>query len=219
MYFLPKEKLESCPVAGRLANNVKLIRQVDLPLRPAQREHFLKCGKDLFFYKIDSMAGEISSRKFDHNSLVQEFKGDKLPRDIDLKQGVVYFDSLPIIGTHYTINSLTGFKKIKFSFYTIPGIIPGKIKMKDAIVDVGYIVNLSSVCVSSNYVAVFANIWQEDPPRSWTSRLTSQNEMQNQPRYQKLIILLKVERRNDNFYDFVEVSRHNLKRSFPISFF
>ena len=93
------------------------------------------------------MAGEISSRKFDHNSLVQEFKGDKLPRDIDLKQGVVYFDSLPIIGTH-TINSLTGFKKIKFSFYTIPGIIPGKIKMKDAIVDVGYIVNLSSVCVS-----------------------------------------------------------------------
>ena len=49
MYFLPKEKLESCPVAGRLANNVKPIRQVDLPLRPAQREHFLKCGKDLFF--------------------------------------------------------------------------------------------------------------------------------------------------------------------------
>ena len=103
--------------------------------------------KTCFFYKIDSMAGEISSRKFDHNSLVQEFKGDKLPRDIDLKQGVVYFDSLPIIGTHYTINSLTGFKKIKFSFYTIPGIIPGKIKMKDAIVDVGYIVNLSCLCL------------------------------------------------------------------------
>ena len=219
MYFLPKEELESCPVAGRLANNVKLMRQVDLPLRPAQWEHFLKCGEDLVFYKIDSMTGEISSRKFDHNGLVQEFKGDKLPRDVNLKQDALYFDSLPIIGTHYTINSLTGFKKIKFSFYTIPGIIPDKIKMKDALVDVGYILDLSTVCVSSNYVAVISNIWQEDPPRSWTSRLTPQNEMQSQPRYQKFIILLKVERRNDNFYDFVEVSRHNLKRSFPVSFF
>ena len=219
MYFLPKEELESCPVAGRLANNVKLMRQVDLPLRPAQWEHFLKCGKDLVFYKIDSMTGEISSRKFDHNGLVQEFKGDKLPRDVNLKQDALYFDSLPIIGTHYTINSLTGFKKIKFSFYTIPGIIPDKIKMKDAIVDVGYILDLSTVCVSSNCVAVISNIWQEDRPRSWTSRLTPQNEMQSQPRYQKLIILLKVERRNDNFYDFAEVSRHNLKRSFPVSFF
>ena len=29
--------------------------------------------------------------------------------------------------------------------------------------------------------------------------------MINQPRYQKLMILLKVEWQNDNFYDFVEV--------------
>lgn len=111
-------------------------------------------------------------------------------RVLGVTWSLVYFDSLPVIATEY---ALEGFKKIKFSFYIIPCIIPGKIKVKDAIVNVGCEFYSSIVCVSSNYVAVIGNIWQEDAPRSWISRLSSQNEMQNQPRYQKLMVLLEVE--------------------------
>ena len=197
MYFLPKEDLDSCPAAGRLANNVKLMRQVGLPLPPFEWEYLVKFGTNLVFHKIDWMTGEISSRKFDHNGVVQEFKGDKLskPREFGVSRGVIYFDSLPIIGTEY---ALKGFKKVKFSFYTIPGIIPGKIKMKDVIVDVGCEFQSRNVCVSSNYVALIANIGYENA--------------------QKLMILLKVERENDNLYNFVEISRHNLERSIQGTF-
>ena len=41
--------------------------------------------------------------------------------------------------------------------------------MKDAIVNVGCEFYSSIVCVSSNYVAVIGNIWQEDVPRSLQS--------------------------------------------------
>ena len=75
MYFLPKEDLDSCPVAGRLANNVKLMRQVDLPLKPSEWEYLVKFGTNLVFHKIDWMTGEISTRMCDHNGVVQEFKG------------------------------------------------------------------------------------------------------------------------------------------------
>ena len=47
MYFLPKEEIDSCPVAGRLTNNVKLTRQVDLPLKPFEWEYFVKFGTRL----------------------------------------------------------------------------------------------------------------------------------------------------------------------------
>ena len=217
MYFLPKEEIDSCPVAGRLTNNVKLTRQVDLPLKPFEWEYFVKFGTSLVFHKIDWMTGEISSRKFDHSGVVQEFKGDKLskPGEFGVSRGIIYFDSLPIIGTEY---ALEGFKKVKFSFYTIPGTIPGKIKMKDVVVDVGCRFHSSRVCVSSNYVALIANIGYIDAPRSWTSRLSSHNEMENQPICQKLMVLLKVERETDNLYNFIEVSRHNLERSIQGTF-
>ena len=213
MYFLPKEDLNSCPVAGRLANNVQLMRQVDLPLKPLEREYFVKFGNNLILNKIDWMTGKISSRKFDHNGLVQEIKGGKLSKRRDfgispVPEVAILFDSLPIIGTHY---ALKGLKKVKFSFYTIPGIIPGKIKMKDVIVDVGCRFHSRHVCFSSNYVALIVNNGHSDAPRSWTSGLNSQNEMRNESRFQKLMILLKVERENDNLYNFIEISRHNLE--------
>ena len=217
MYFLPKEDLDSCPVAGRLANNVKLMRQVGLPLKPFEWEYLVKFGRNLVFHKIDWMTGEISSRKFDHNGVVQEFRGDRLskPGEFGVSRGVIYFDSLPIIGTQYP---LKGLKKVKFSFYTIPGIIPDKIKMKDVIVDLGCRFHSRSVCVSSNYVALIANIGYADAPRSWTSRLNSHNKLKNQAKYQKLMILLKIERENDNLYNFIEISRNNLERSIQGSF-
>ena len=52
MYFLPEEDLDSCPEAGRLANNVKLMRQIDLPLKPLEREHFVEFGNNLILNKI-----------------------------------------------------------------------------------------------------------------------------------------------------------------------
>ena len=75
MYFLPKKDLDSCPVAGRLANNVNLMRQVDLPRKPSEWEYLVKFGTNLVFHKNDLMTGEISSCKFDHNGVIQEFKG------------------------------------------------------------------------------------------------------------------------------------------------
>ena len=215
MYFLPKEDLDSCPVAGRLANNVKLMRQVDLPLKPLEWETFVKFRTNLILNKIDWLTGKISSRKFDHNGVVQEFKGGKLskPREFGVSpvsRGAIFFDSLPIILTHY---ALKGFRKVKFSFYTIPGIIPGKIKIKDVIVDVGCRFHSRHVCFSSNYVALIVNNGHSDAPRSLISRWNSQYEMQNESRFHKLMILLKVERENDNLYNFVEISRHDLERS------
>ena len=66
-----------------------------------------------------------------------------------------FFESLPIIGMYHSMNEL---KKIKFSFYTIPGVVTGRVKMKDVILDVGYTFHGVSVCVSSNYVAVIISM-------------------------------------------------------------
>ena len=85
--------------------------------------------------------------------------------------------------------------------------------MKDAIVDVRCRFHSRHVCFSSNYVAVIVNNGQSDAPRSWTSGLISQNEMRNKSRFQKLMILLKVERKNDTLHNFIAISRHNLERS------
>ena len=79
MYFLPGEDVKSCRMFPRLENSIKLKREVDLPLEPMRWEYFRKSGSDLFFYLIDWVTGEIRSRKFDHNCVVQNFKGDKLP--------------------------------------------------------------------------------------------------------------------------------------------
>ena len=93
--------------------------------------------------------------------VVQEFKGDKFskPREFGVSRGVIYFDSLPRIGTQYP---LKGLKRVKYSFYTIPSIIPGKIKMEDVIVDAGCRFHLRSFCVSSNYIVLIANIGYAD---------------------------------------------------------
>lgn len=54
------------------------------------------------------MTGKISSRKFDHNGVVQEIKGGKLTKHRDfgispVSQAAILFDLLPIIGTHYAL--------------------------------------------------------------------------------------------------------------------
>ena len=55
-------------------------------------------------------------------------------------------------------HSMNELKKIKFSFYTIPGVVTGRVKMKDVVLDVGYTFHGVSVCVSSNYVAVIISM-------------------------------------------------------------
>ena len=59
MYFLPKKDLDSCPVAGRLANNVNLMRQVDLPRKPSEWEYLVKFGTNLVFHKNDLVTGNF----------------------------------------------------------------------------------------------------------------------------------------------------------------
>ena len=86
--------------------------------------------------------------------------------------------------------------------------------MKDVIVDVRCRFHSKHVCFSSNYVALIVNNGHSDAPRSWTSGLNSQNEMQDhQWRFQMLIILSNVDRENNNLYNFMEISWHSLERS------
>ena len=44
-------------------------------------------------------------------------------------------------------------------------------------------------------------------------RLKSHKELQKKPRYRKLMIILKVQPKYEDFYELVEVSRHNLEES------
>ena len=179
MYFLPGEDVKSCRMFPRLENSIKLKREVDLPLEPMRWEYFKKSGSDLFFYLIDWVTGEIRSRKFDHNRVVQNFMGDKLPylRAWGTTYCFIYFDSLPIIGPCY---SRKGLKNIKFSFYAIPGITPGRIRMEDLVLDIGCVFRTDSVCVSSSYVAVIIVVYDYEPTVSLMPGLRGTNRRQNQ---------------------------------------
>ena len=44
-------------------------------------------------------------------------------------------------------------------------------------------------------------------------RLKSHKELQKKPRYRKLMIILKVQPKYEDFYELVEVFRHNLEES------
>ena len=57
-------------------------------------------------------------------------------------------------------HSMNELKKIKLSFYTIPGVVTRRVKMKDVILDVAYKFHGVSVCVFLNYVAVIIRISQ-----------------------------------------------------------
>ena len=146
MYFFPWVEVKSFGMSPRLENR---IRKVDLPLESMRWDYFTKSGSDLFFYLIDWLTGEIRSRKFDNNCVVQKFKGDKLPniRAWGTTYCFIYFDSLPIIGTCYSTKE---HKNIKFSFHAIPRITPGRIRMEDLVLDIG--------CISHRWCSCFVKL-------------------------------------------------------------
>ena len=207
MYFLPEEEVTSCGVSAKLGNNIKLMRQVALPLGNVCWEYFVKSGTELVFYSTNLGAGEITSRKINHDGVVQQFKGDALPRSKEWawKLSLFLFESLPIIGIYHSMNEL---KKIKFSFYAIPGVVTGRIKIEDVILDVGYKFHAVSVCVSSNYVAVIIRISQYD---SSLSIFTSSIGSKNLKTRQKLLVLFEIQMESENCYKFVELCRNNLE--------
>ena len=105
------------------------------------------------------VAGEITSHKINHDGVVQQFMGDalRISKELAWKLNLVFFELLPITGMYHSMNEL---KKIKLSFYTIPGVVTRRVKMKDVILDVAYKFHGVSVCVFLNYVAVIIRISQ-----------------------------------------------------------
>ena len=206
MYFLPEEEV-SYGVSAELENNIKLTRKVALPLDKMCWENFIKSGTELVFYLVNVGAGEITSRKINHDGVVQ-FKGDALPisKEWARNLSLFFFESLPIIGVCHTMKDL---KKVKFSFYTIPGIVTGRIKMEDVILDVGYKFQAVNVCVSSNYVAVIIRISQYD---SSLSIFTSSIGPKNLKEKQILLVLFEIQIESKNCYKFVELCRNNLEK-------
>ena len=79
MYFLPEEEVTSYGVSAKLENNIKLMRQVALPLGNMSWEYFIKSRAELVFYSTNLGAGEITSRKINHDGVVQQFRSDPLP--------------------------------------------------------------------------------------------------------------------------------------------
>ena len=207
MYFLPEEEVTSYGVSPKLENNIKLMRQVALPLGNMSWEYFIKSRAELVFYSTNLGAGEITSRKINHDGVVQQFRSDPLPisKELGWNVNLFFFESLPIIGIYHSMKEL---RKIKFSSYTIPGVVTGRIKIEDVILDVGYKFHGESVCVSSNYVAVIIRISQYDSSLSiFTSSIGSKNLRVKQ----NLLVLFEIQMESENCYNFVELCRNNLE--------
>ena len=108
---------------------------------------------------------------------------------------------------------MEGLNEIRFSFCNILGISSTRIKIEDIIVDLGCKLEKYIVYVSSNYIAVAVPIYYEDSASSWMFRMKSIKELQKKPRYRKVMIILKIYLKHEDFYELVEVSRHNLEKS------
>ena len=106
MYFLPEEEV-SYGVSAKLENNIRLTRKVALPLDKMCWENFIKSGTELVFYLVNVGAGEITSRKINHDGVVQ-FKGDALSisKEWARNLSLFFFESLPITGVCHSMKDL-----------------------------------------------------------------------------------------------------------------
>ena len=140
--------------------------------------------EQLVFYLVNVRSGDITSGKINEDGVLEQFKNDALPNSRDLRYFL--FQSLPIGQER---------NKVKFLFYTIPGVVTGNIKMENVILHAGFKFHAIRVCVSSNYVPIF------------TSSIGPEDLRERQ----QLLVLLDIQIESKNCYRFVELCQNNLE--------
>ena len=87
MYFLSDAELETCPVAERLDNGVKLMRKVDVQILLNNRgwDKFFKCGRlcrrsNLALYAVDWVAGAVSIFRFNELGDTQQYTSHRISK-------------------------------------------------------------------------------------------------------------------------------------------
>ena len=138
----------------------------------------------MVFYLVNVRSGDITSGKINEDGVLEQFKNDALPNSRDLRYFL--FQSLPIGQER---------NKVKFLFYTIPGVVTGNIKMENVILHAGFKFHAIRVCVSSNYVSIF------------TSSIGPEDLRERQ----QLLVLLEIQIESKNCYRFVELCQNNLE--------
>ena len=210
MYFLSDAELETCPVAERLDNGVKLMRKVDVQILLNNRgwDKFFKCGRlcrrsNLALYAVDWVAGAVSIFRFNELGDTQQYTSHRISKirssdymvfiDGDPYVDGIYFDSLPIFGVCKLSADRRG---LEFSFIKIPEINSGEIEMEDVKLNIGSYIIIRTVLQSSDYVAVILLTGAENTSDFQGSQLW--------------LLLFESRLGKENCYKFIQLCQRNL---------